>query len=101
MDRIRRQLTMIVVGVVLILASWQGHADPWYDERGEATWYGKQFHGRKTANGERFSQHEMTAAHRTLPLGTKVMVENLATGEQIEVKINDRGPYVQPARRII
>ena len=59
----------------------------------EASWYGKQFHGRKTADGDRFSQHEMTAAHRTLPLGTKVIVEEPETEKQVEVKINDRGPY--------
>jgi len=81
--------------------SGQGHADHWYAEQGEASWYGKQFDGRKTADGDRFSQQEMTAAHRTLPLGTKVMVENLQTGEQAEVKITDRGPYAQPKRRII
>jgi rare lipoprotein A len=56
---------------------------------------------RKAADGARFSQNEMTAAHRHLPLGTKVMVENRATGEQVEVKITDRGPYADPKRRII
>jgi len=90
-----------VVSALLMLTSWQGYAVPRDTQRGEATWYGKQFNGRKTANGERFSENEMTAAHRTLPLGTKVMVENLQTGEQAEVKITDRGPYAQPARRII
>jgi len=84
-----------------MLMSGTGQADQWYIEHGDASWYGKQFHGRKTADGDRFSQHEMTAAHRTLPLGTKVMVENPETGKQVEVKINDRGPYAQPQRRII
>jgi len=93
-------LVIIVTGA-LLLVSGQGHADRWYAEQGEASWYGKQFDGRKTADGDRFSQQEMTAAHRTLPLGTKVMVENLQTGEQAEVKITDRGPYAQPKRRII
>jgi rare lipoprotein A len=68
---------------------------------GWASWYGPGFHGRETASGERFSMHELTAAHRTLPLGTKVLVQNLETETQIEVKINDRGPYVDPQRRII
>jgi rare lipoprotein A len=86
---------------MLMLVSGQGYTDPWYVQHGEATWYGKQFNGRKTANGDHFSEKEMTAAHRTLPLGTKVMVENLETGEQAEVKITDRGPYAQPKRRII
>jgi rare lipoprotein A len=68
---------------------------------GWASWYGPGFHGRETASGERFSMHELTAAHRTLPLGTKVLVQNLETEAQIEVKINDRGPYVDPQHRII
>lgn len=68
---------------------------------GWASWYGPGFHGRETASGERFSMHELTAAHRTLPLGTKVLVQNLQTEAQIEVKINDRGPYVDPQHRII
>jgi rare lipoprotein A len=84
-----------------MLMSRQGQADSWYVQHGEASWYGKQFHGRKTADGDRFSQDEMTAAHRTLPLGTKVIVENPENGQQVEVKINDRGPYAQPKRRII
>jgi rare lipoprotein A len=92
---------MLVVGAILMLMSGQGQADPWYVQHGEASWYGKQFQGRKTADGDRFSEQEMTAAHRTLPLGTKVMVENPETGKQVEVKINDRGPYAQPKRRII
>jgi rare lipoprotein A len=92
---------MLVVGAILMLVSGQGQADPWYVEHGEASWYGKQFQGRKTADGDHFSPQEMTAAHRTLPLGTKVIVENPETGKQVEVKINDRGPYAQPKRRII
>jgi rare lipoprotein A len=66
-----------------------------------ASFDGKGFHGRKTASGERFSQHEMTAAHCQLPLGAKVMVENRETGAQVEVKITDRGPYADKQRRII
>src|SRR5262249_30480145 len=92
---------LIVISMLLILGRGQEYADPWYAEQGEASWYGKRFDGRKTASGDRFSEQEMTAAHRTLPLGTKVMVENQQTGEQAEVKITDRGPYAQPARRII
>jgi peptidoglycan lytic transglycosylase len=101
MLKTRQWSTRLVVGVILMLMSRQGQADPWYVQHGEASWYGKQFHGRKTADGDRFSQDEMTAAHRTLPLGTKVIVENPENGQQVEVKINDRGPYAQPKRRII
>jgi rare lipoprotein A len=77
------------------------YADDWYREHGLASYYGKGFHGRKTADGDRFSQHEMTAAHPRLPLGTKVLVENRDTGEQVEVKITDRGPYADKKRRVI
>src|SRR5919201_4013906 len=101
MHRTRLQYIMIMVSALLMLVSGQGYAVPRDTQRGEATWYGKQFNGRKTADGDRFSQDEMTAAHRTLPLGTNVMVENTETGKQVEVKINDRGPYAQPKRRII
>ncbi len=67
---------------------------------GWASWYGKHHEGRKTASGERFSMRQMTAAHRSLPLGTKVKVTNLRTKQQVVVKINDRGPYAG-GKRII
>lgn len=60
---------------------------------GKASWYGKKFHGRKTASGERFDMNALTAAHRTLPLGTVVQVRNPANGQSAVVRINDRGPY--------
>lgn len=62
---------------------------------GKASWYGPGFHGRKTASGERFNQHALTAAHKTLPLGSTVMVTNLINNESVIVTINDRGPYVR------
>jgi rare lipoprotein A len=68
---------------------------------GLASWYGKHHQGRKTASGERFSRGQLTAAHRSLPLGTKVQVTNLRTQQQVVVKINDRGPYGAGKRRII
>jgi rare lipoprotein A len=61
---------------------------------GRASWYGPNFHGRKTSNGERYDQEGMTAAHRTLPFGTKLLVTNRSTGKSCVVKVNDRGPYV-------
>jgi rare lipoprotein A len=67
---------------------------------GLASWYGKPHQGRKTASGERFSRQQLTAAHRSLPLGTKVKVTNLRTKQQVVVKINDRGPYAD-GKRII
>ena len=60
---------------------------------GMASWYGPGFHGRRTANGERFNQNALTAAHKTLPFGTKVKVTNLRNGQSVVVRINDRGPY--------
>jgi rare lipoprotein A len=62
--------------------------------RGQASWYGPGFHGKKTASGEIFDQGRLTAAHKTLPLGTKAKVTNLKNGTSVEVEINDRGPYV-------
>jgi len=67
---------------------------PAFTQTGKASWYGPEFHGRKTASGERFDQHALTAAHRTLPLGTEVKVTNLETGRTVQVEINDRGPYI-------
>lgn len=61
---------------------------------GDASWYGKQFHGKETASGENFDMFELTAAHRQLPLGTYVKVTNLRNGKWIVVRVNDRGPYV-------
>jgi rare lipoprotein A len=68
-------------------------------EEGIASWYGAEFHGRRTANGERYDMYAMTAAHKTLPLGTPVTVTHRETGRRIRVRINDRGPFV--AGRII
>jgi rare lipoprotein A len=74
-------------------ASFEAEAAGKGIQRGAASWYGPGFHGRKTANGERFNQHAMTAAHRTLPFGTKVRVVNERTGRSVVVRINDRGPF--------
>jgi len=62
-------------------------------QRGGASWYGIQFHQKKTANGERFDMGAMTAAHRTLPFNTRVCVRSLVNGKEVMVRINDRGPY--------
>jgi len=68
-------------------------------QTGLASWYGPGFHGRRSASGEVFNQYALTAAHRTLPFGTRVRVTNLNTGQQVVVRINDRGPF--SGRRII
>jgi len=72
-----------------------------YSEEGLASWYGLQFHGKKTANGETYDMYDMTAAHRILPMGTHLKVENLDNGRVTEVRVNDRGPFVDPDHRII
>jgi rare lipoprotein A len=61
---------------------------------GVASWYGPGFHGRTTANGERYNMNELTAAHKSLKFGTKVRVTNANNGKSVVVRINDRGPYV-------
>jgi len=66
-----------------------------YKERGTASYYAKRFHNRQTASGERFNNRAMTAAHRTLPFGTEVIVRNIKNGKSVKVRINDRGPFVK------
>ncbi|HKT35219.1 MAG TPA: septal ring lytic transglycosylase RlpA family protein [Nitrospira sp.] len=66
-----------------------------YVERGTASWYGPGFHGNKTANGERYDMHKLTAAHRTLPLGSIAVVRSVTTGKEVTVRINDRGPFAK------
>ena len=76
------------------------HGAGGYDESGTASYYGPGFHGRKTANGETYDQWGMTAAHRTLPMGTQVYVTNQRTGKTVKVRINDRGPFAGSNRII-
>jgi rare lipoprotein A len=66
-----------------------------FTQHGKASWYGKKFHGRKTANGETYNMYGVSAAHKTLPLGTFVRVHNLENNRQLDVRINDRGPFVR------
>ncbi len=70
-----------------------------FSEEGIASWYGKDFHGKKTANGESYDMYGQTAAHKLLPFGTKVKVTNLDNGRSTIVRINDRGPFI--ANRVI
>jgi rare lipoprotein A (peptidoglycan hydrolase) len=63
-------------------------------QEGVGSWYGPGFHGKRTANGEVYDQYELTAAHQTLPLGTRVMVTSLTNDRAVEVRINDRGPFI-------
>lgn len=65
-----------------------------FEQQGIASWYGREFHGRRTSSGETYDMFAMTAAHKTLPLGTYVRVHNLDNGKTLDVRINDRGPFV-------
>lgn len=69
--------------------------DPYYDEVGLASWYGQDFHGRNTANGDIYDMNALTAAHKTLPMPSRVRVTNLDNGRSLIVTVNDRGPFVR------
>jgi rare lipoprotein A len=73
---------------------YEPYFDPAYRARGVASWYGDPFHGRKTANGERFDKRRLSAAHTTLPLPSLVEVTNLENGRRLVLRVNDRGPFV-------
>ena len=80
-----------------VLGKWYQplpHSDG-FRQRGLASWYGRDFHGKKTSNGEIYNMYAMTAAHKTLPLGTYVRVHNLENNRSTVVRINDRGPFVR------
>jgi rare lipoprotein A len=84
-----------IVSAIFILSS----CAPKLTQTGKASYYAGKFNGRKTASGEKFRNAKLTAAHKTLPFGTKVKVTNLSNGKSVKVKINDRGPFV-PGRII-
>lgn len=71
------------------------YSPPLHETYGKASWYGPGFHGKKTSSGEIFDQNKLTAGSKTLPLGTVVEVTNLRNNKKVEVKINDRGPWVK------
>lgn len=66
-----------------------------YSQKGIASWYGPGFHGRRTSNGEIYDKHAMTAAHKTLPMNTMLLVKNIDNGKKTVVRVNDRGPFVR------
>lgn len=86
-----------LIALIALLATVACHhsvrADP--PMQGIASFYGESLQGQKTASGERFDMNALTAAHRTLPFGSKVLVTNLDNGKQVTVRINDRGPYAK------
>jgi rare lipoprotein A len=85
--------SLVALCCTFVLFTPEAQAKPF--QRGVASWYGPGFHGRLTANGERFNTNSLTAAHRTLPFGTRVRVTNAKTGRSVVVRINDRGPFTK------
>jgi len=83
------------MGWVLVLLPLLACATPSSIEEGEASFYADSLHGNQTASGETYNKRAYTAAHLTLPFGTKVKVTNLDNGKSVRVKINDRGPYAK------
>jgi rare lipoprotein A len=87
----------VIVKQVLIFSAcfiFISSCAPKIHEKGGASYYADKFKGRRTASGEKFRQHKLTAAHKTLPFGTIVRVKNLSNGKTVKVRINDRGPFV-------
>jgi rare lipoprotein A len=95
-----RLLLIAITSLLLSACASQGQVDPHgYHAEGQASYYGARHHGNKTASGERFDQNALTAAHRSLPFGSRVQVTNLRNDKTVVVRINDRGPYAK--KRII
>lgn len=84
---------ILLAGLCLTILSALPQAS--FAQTGIASYYGRELAGRRTASGERFNPHGLTAAHRTYPFGTRLRVTNLANGRQVIVRINDRGPFVR------
>ena len=88
-----RTTTVMTLAVAALLAA--GTPPAFCETVGTASYYGKGFHGRRSADGERFNMNAMTAAHRSLPFGTRLQVTNLRNGKSVMVEVNDRGPHVR------
>lgn len=93
-------ISLLVTNAFLVhTLNGNDHGKPKNTYYGIASWYGPGFHGRRTANGEVFNQNELTAAHKTLPFNTRVLVTNTKNNKSVIVRINDRGPFI--GKRII
>jgi rare lipoprotein A len=100
---VKKWIALLAVVVSTSCALWRPPALPpagsprrsFPAQIGKASWYGGEFHGRRTATGERFDQNRLTAASRTLPLGSRARVTNLDNGRSVEVEITDRGPFAR------
>ena len=99
LSRVEKVFLLLVVASVFIAGCSSNLVKAGATQEGLASFYAKEFHGRKTSSGEQFDMNALTAAHRTYPFGTIVKITNLKNGQEVEVKINDRGP-VKPERII-
>ena len=95
--RARRRTVVVAFGVALLAGCSRVTVapTPGKPQTGVASWYGPGFHGQRTSSGAIYDQHGLTAAHQTLPLGTRVRVTNLDTGKWVDVDVNDRGPFAK------
>lgn len=94
-DRWIQGVPFLFILLLLLSACTAKYHHPVFAQTGNASWYGPGFHGKTTSNREIYDMYEMTAAHRTLPFGTYVMVTNLNNNRSVTVRINDRGPFVK------
>jgi len=95
---VRAAVHASLIGLALVVAGCAAHApmpEPGHPQTGIASWYGPGFHGHATTSGEIYNAYDLTAAHPRLPLGTRARVTNLETGRAVDVRINDRGPFVK------
>ena len=88
-----RNLLLAIAAPIVLLTATAANAAGYL---ALASWYGPGFHGRTTANGERYNQYGLTTAHKSLPFGTRVRVTNPRTGQTVVVRVNDRGPFIGP-----
>ena len=86
---------LLLIGFIGIGGAGLYNGATWLSGSGKASFYGDKFHGKKTASGETYDMHDMTAAHKTLPFGTKVKITNANNGKSVVVEITDRGPFTK------
>ena len=86
---------ILLIGFIAMGGAGLYNGATWLSGSGKASWYGDQFHGKKTASGKTYDMYELTAAHKTLPFGTKVKITNQRNGKSVVVEVNDRGPFVK------
>jgi len=86
---------LLLIGFIGIGGAGLYNGATWLSGSGKASYYAEKFHGKKTASGEVYDMHDMTAAHKTLPFGTKVKITNQRNGKSVVVEVNDRGPFVK------